>query len=129
MSRDRFKDIISVLHLSTNALQPERDSPDYDRLYKVRGLLTNLNRHFEENAEKETIISVDEQMIPYKRTLGLKVYMKGKPTKWGLKVGRSFIFVQFFRRFYRGLCFGKYPPPKNKTTKKENMKEKKKHER
>jgi hypothetical protein len=34
----------------------------------------------------ETIISVDEQMIPYKGTLGLKVYMKGKPTKWGLKV-------------------------------------------
>jgi hypothetical protein len=60
MSRDRFKDIISVLHLSTNALQPERDSPHYDRLYKVRGLLTNLNRHFEENAEMETIISVNE---------------------------------------------------------------------
>jgi hypothetical protein len=109
MSRDRFKDIISVLHLSTNALQPERDSPHYDRLYKVRGLLTNLNRHFEENAEMETIISVDEQMIPYKGTLGLKVYMKGKPTKWGLKVGHSFIFVQFFIGFYQGSMFRKIP--------------------
>jgi hypothetical protein len=98
MSRDRFKGIISILHLSNNAMQPDRDSPDYDRLYKVRKLLTNLNRHFEENAEMETIISVDEQMIPYKGNLGIKVYMKAKRTKWGLK-------VRYFFRPLAGFIF------------------------
>jgi hypothetical protein len=52
----------------------------------------------------ETIISVDEQMIPYKGTLGLKVYMKGKPTKWGMKVGHNYnvftiILVDFILLF------------------------------
>lgn len=86
MSRTRFEQIVSVLHLSNNELQPGRESPKYDKLYKVRQLLTNLSRHFNDNAEEEAIISVDEQMIPYKGTLGLKVYMKNKPSKWGIKV-------------------------------------------
>lgn len=60
----------------------------------MRQLLNNLKSHFEDNAEKEAIISVDEQMIPYKGKLGLKVYMKNKPTKWGIKVGKlSFFFL------------------------------------
>lgn len=35
MTRDRFEQIVSFFHLSDNNLQPGRDSPDYDRLYKV----------------------------------------------------------------------------------------------
>lgn len=90
MTRDRFFQIISVLHLSNNALQPARGEPNFDKLFKVRQLLTNLNENFTANAEIESIISVDEQMVPYKGTLGLKVYMKNKPTKWGIKVIPSF---------------------------------------
>ncbi len=36
MSRDRFLLIVACLHLSDNSLQPGRDSPAYDRLYKVQ---------------------------------------------------------------------------------------------
>lgn len=36
MARDRFELIVSLLHLSDNDLQPRKNSPDYDRLYKVR---------------------------------------------------------------------------------------------
>jgi len=35
MPRDRFDQIVSLLHLSDNDLQPGKNSPDYDRLYKV----------------------------------------------------------------------------------------------
>lgn len=35
MTRDRFEQIVSCFHLSDNSLQPGRDSPAYDRLYKV----------------------------------------------------------------------------------------------
>lgn len=86
MTRDRFKDIISVLHLSNNELQPARGDPAYDRLYKIRPLLVNLSRHFMENAEMETVISVDEQIIPFKGNISIKFYMKAKPNKWGIKV-------------------------------------------
>jgi hypothetical protein len=131
MTRDRFFDIVNVLHLANNSLQPSKDSRAYDRLYKVlqqylslfycppvclffiiiyqslyyasvcntkshyskvRELLTNLNKSFKENAEMEEIISVDEQMIPYKGTLGIKVYMKNKPSKWGIKVNKKQYF-------------------------------------
>ncbi len=86
MSRDRFKEISSYIHLSDNALQPARGDPDYDRLFKVRQFLSNLSAHFADLAEIEEILSVDEMMIPYKGRLALKVYMKNKPSKWGVKV-------------------------------------------
>ena len=40
MTRDRFREISSVIHLSDNDLQPERNTPGYDRLFKVRQFLT-----------------------------------------------------------------------------------------
>jgi hypothetical protein len=86
MTRDRFEQILSVLHLANNHIQPKKGDPDFDRLFKVRQFLTNLRTHFKQNAETEAVVSVDEQMIPYKGTLGIKVYMKNKPSKWGIKV-------------------------------------------
>ena len=46
MTRDRFREISSVIHLSDNDLQPERNTPGYDRLFKVRQFLTNINKQF-----------------------------------------------------------------------------------
>lgn len=86
MPRDRFEQIVSCLHLSDNKQQPAKGEPGYDKLYKVRKMLNLLNISFKSNAEMEQIVSVDEQMIPYKGTLQLKVYMKNKPSKWGIKV-------------------------------------------
>ena len=86
MTRDRYRQISSVVHLSDNDLQPGRGSPDYDKLYKVREFLNNLSTNFEDYADYEEVMSVDEMMIPYKGQLGLKVYMKNKPSKWGIKV-------------------------------------------
>lgn len=86
MTRDRFNLILSKLHLSNNDIQPGRNSPQYDRLYKVRSYLSNLSSNFAEYADTEEVLSVDEQMIPFKGQLGLKVYMRNKPKKWGIKV-------------------------------------------
>jgi hypothetical protein len=65
----------------------------------VRELLTNLNLNFKQNAEMEEVISVDKQMIPYKGTLGIKVYMKNKPSKWGIKVRYLLLFVKLPNKF------------------------------
>jgi hypothetical protein len=86
MTRDRFDQILSVLPLANNHIQPKKGDPDFDCLFKVRQFLTNLRTHFKQNEETEAVVSVDEQMIPYKGTLGIKVYMKNKPLKWGIKV-------------------------------------------
>jgi hypothetical protein len=45
-----------------------------------------------EHAEVEEVTSVDEQIIPYKGTFMLKVYMQNKPSKWGIKVGKFYFF-------------------------------------
>ncbi len=86
MTRDRFEAIVSCLHISDNQLQAKKGEPGYDKLYKIRPLLDLLNTNFKANADMEEVTSVDEQMIPYKGTLLLKVYMKNKPSKWGVKV-------------------------------------------
>jgi hypothetical protein len=86
MTRDRFLEIVSALHMSNNHLQPARGDPGYDKLFKVRNLLNHLTENFKNSAEMEKILSVDEQMIPYKGTIQLKVYMKNKPSKWGIKI-------------------------------------------
>ena len=100
MSRDRFEQIVSSLHLSDNDLQPARDSPVYDRLYKVREFTTNLARNFERHAEIEQVSSVDEQMIPFKGQLWLKVFMKDKPIKRGVKVWALAGQSGYIHRFY-----------------------------
>jgi hypothetical protein len=86
MTRDRFEDIVKCLHLFNNRLQPAKDEAGYDKLYKVRKLLDLLNKNFKANAAMEEVVSVDEQMIPFKGTVLLKVYMKNKPSKWGIKI-------------------------------------------
>ncbi len=48
--------------------------------------MNNLASNFARHAEIEAVTSVDEQMIPFKGQLGLKVYMKNKPKKWGVKI-------------------------------------------
>ena len=86
LTRDRFEEIIRLLHMANNSLQPARGDPAFDKLYKVRKLLEYLNSNFQQHAEMEKVVSVDEQMIPFKGRLGLRVYMKNKPAKWGIKV-------------------------------------------
>ena len=86
MTRNRFDDISSCFHLADNDVQPQHGSPNYDRIYKIREFITNLSNHFAELAEYEQVLSVDEMMIPFKGHLWLKVYMKAKPKKWGIKV-------------------------------------------
>jgi hypothetical protein len=86
LTRDRFEEIIRLLHMSNNTEQPTREDPDFDKLFKVRKLLDYLNSNFKEHAEMEKVMAVDEQMIPFKGRLGLKVYMANKPAKWGIKI-------------------------------------------
>lgn len=86
MPRNRFEQILSLLHISDNTKQPAKNSPQYDRLYKIRPLLNNCAANFEDCAEWEAVNAVDEQMCPFKGKLGIKVYIANKPIKRGVKI-------------------------------------------
>ncbi|XP_039764250.1 piggyBac transposable element-derived protein 4-like [Pararge aegeria] len=82
----RFKKILQALHLNNNREQPERGSPDFDKLYKLRPLISLLNDAFQNNATNSSSQSIDESMILFKGRSSLKQYMPLKPIKRGYKV-------------------------------------------
>ncbi len=65
LTRDRIFEIVNCLHLSNNHLQSAREELGYDKLFKVQ-LLTLLNINFQNHAKMKKVVSVDEQMNPYK---------------------------------------------------------------
>nr|CAH7754792.1 unnamed protein product [Callosobruchus chinensis] len=73
ISRARFTWLLANLHLADNSIQPRRNEPGYDKLYKVRPLLSKLS---------ETFLTA---LNPHGRS-SLKQYMPNKPIKRGYKV-------------------------------------------
>jgi len=63
-----------------------RDSPDHDRLFKVRPIIQKLSDTFVENYAPCQHIAVDESMVRFKGRSTLKQYMPMKPIKRGFKI-------------------------------------------
>lgn len=86
MSFRRFKWILSNLHLNDNTLEPKRGDENFDKLYKVRPLLTHLSERFLNVFHPSENQSIDESMIKFKGRSTIKQYMPKKPIKRGFKV-------------------------------------------
>lgn len=82
----RFKKITENLHLNDNQLEPPKDSPHYDKLYKLRPVITAINNQFKSQMTNSSKQSVDECMVKFKGRSSLKQYMPKKPIKRGFKV-------------------------------------------
>uniref|UniRef100_A0A2H1W609 SFRICE_037012 n=1 Tax=Spodoptera frugiperda TaxID=7108 RepID=A0A2H1W609_SPOFR len=82
----RFKKITENLHLNDNEMEPPRGSSEYDKLYKLRPLLTELNTVYQREAFNSAVQSIDECMVKFKGRSSLKQYMPKKPIKRGFKV-------------------------------------------
>lgn len=67
---------------------------------QVRALISNMAQNYERFAEVEQVASVDEQMIPFKGQLWLKVYMANKPVKRGVKIWALCGLSGYIHRFY-----------------------------
>ena len=85
ITRNRFMTILSNLHLNDNTKMPERDSPSFDKLYKVRQLLDRIRDNSQGTYYPHQQLAVDEAMILFKGCSTLKQYMPLKPTKRGYK--------------------------------------------
>ena len=86
MTKNRYEEIGRFFHLNNSALQPKQGEDGYDRLYKVRPILTNFNDKVKEVYHPPKNISVDEGMIAFKGRLAFRQYMPAKPVKYGIKV-------------------------------------------
>ena len=86
ISRDRFFELHRYLHFVDNSTLAAPGTPDYDKLGKVRPIITKLSEQFGAVYEPGRDISIDEAMVPYKGRSSLKQYMPKKPVKRGIKV-------------------------------------------
>ena len=66
--------------------EPPRANANYDRLFKIRTILSIVLDNIQNAYEPSKNLSVDEAMIACKGRLSFRQYMPAKPTKYGIKV-------------------------------------------
>lgn len=86
MSRTRFEKIGQYLHLNDRTEYIPRGQPGFDPLFKVRPIITIMQKQCSDLYKPGQAISIDEAMIKFNGRLFFKQYMKSKPTPWGVKV-------------------------------------------
>ena len=82
MSRNRFNEIMTYLHLTNNTyLDPN------DKFSKVGPLLDKLNKECLSNHLPEQTVSTDESVVPYFGRHECKQFMKNKPVNLDTNFG------------------------------------------
>lgn len=81
MSRNRFLEIKQNIHLADNDHLDKED-----KFAKVRPLIDQLNNNFLKFGVFKHQLSIDEQMVPYFGRHSAKMFIKGKPVRFGFKM-------------------------------------------
>ena len=82
MSRERFELLLKFWHFTNN----NNKNSDPDRLFKVRPLLDLLKERFTSVYMPDSVVSIDESMVPWRGRLSFKQYIPGKAHKYGVKI-------------------------------------------
>ena len=80
MSRDRFKEIKRNLHVADNT-----QLDDSDKWSKLRPLVDMVNAKLSQFGVFNQHLSIDEQMVPYFGRHSCKMFIRGKPIRFGFK--------------------------------------------
>lgn len=83
MSRNRFDNILSNLHVQDNSLIPTNNK---DKLLKLRPFINYCNEIFSTSYHGTRELSIDESMIIFKGRNCMKQYNPQKPIKRGYKI-------------------------------------------
>ncbi|XP_051502197.1 piggyBac transposable element-derived protein 4-like [Myxocyprinus asiaticus] len=90
MARYRFEAITWTLHMSDPEHDKEYDklkgTPSYDKLCRLRPLMDSILDSCRAYYHPTRNISIDERMVASKARIGMKQYMRNKPTRWGFKL-------------------------------------------
>ena len=85
MSRDRYFQIMRYLHFVDNQEEvKDKNSPNYDKLFKVRKLLDLLLPRFLEVYNPERNLSIDETLITFKGKIYFRQFICIKPGRFGI---------------------------------------------
>jgi hypothetical protein len=92
MSRDRFREILSNLHINDN-----QSLNKTDKLYKIRPLIEKLNNNFVSFRSPPQNLSIDESCVKFKGRSSLKMFNASKPNKrhfklWALADMSGYVF-------------------------------------
>jgi len=88
MTRTRFLQILHHLHFVDNESEVAKlpkDSPDYDKLYKIRDLLNIIRRNIQGALNLERNIAIDETLVKFKGRVGFRQFLPNKPSRFGVK--------------------------------------------
>lgn len=80
MARNKFTTIKANLHLADNM-----NIDSEDRFAKVRPLMNLLNKKYKQFGIFSSNLSIDEQMVPYFGRHNCKMFIRGKPIRFGFK--------------------------------------------
>lgn len=85
MSVKRFLKLFRFIHLNDNSKMPQRQSQEFDKLYKIRPLLPHLQETYKTMYKPSRHLAVDESMVAFKGCSSMKQFMPLKPIKRGFK--------------------------------------------
>lgn len=86
MSFKRFQYIMNSLRVNDPGKEKKRGEDGYDRLAKLRPLIDELNKKFQEEYSPSSYQAIDESMVAFKGRSSMKQYLPMKPIKRGYKV-------------------------------------------
>ncbi|XP_062284308.1 piggyBac transposable element-derived protein 4-like [Scomber scombrus] len=90
MTRDTFEAIFWSLHLcdieEDEENQKKKGTPEYDRLFKIKPLYSQIVTACKSLFQPCREISIDERMVASKARIGFRQFMRDKPTKFGYKL-------------------------------------------
>jgi len=81
MTRDRFKALLSVLHV----VDPSEEEKD-DKLKKVKPFVNHFRKRCKSLYQPEQNLAIDERLVKSKHRSGIRQYIKNKSIKFGIKL-------------------------------------------
>ena len=86
MTCNRYEKLTQYFHVADRQSEPERRSPNYDRLFKIRPIMNTVKETSYKYYKPHREMAIDEGMIKFAGRNSMKQYMPAKPVKRGVKV-------------------------------------------